>query len=79
MSYSRVYLDADWVTGSHLFAYKQGQETMDAIFGKIRAGELLSFRNGLILGAAIEKHFDAGVLVIVPDLPEKPTTGMLSR
>lgn len=44
-----------------------------------RPGGLVSFRNCLTLSAAIEKYFDAGVLVIVPDLPEKPTTGMLSR
>lgn len=25
-----AYLDSDWVTASHLFAYKHGQETMDA-------------------------------------------------
>lgn len=74
-----AYIDSDWVTASHLFAYKHGQETMDAIFGQIRPTELFSSRNGLILSAAIEKHFDAGVLVIVPDLPEKPTTGMLSH
>lgn len=73
-----VYLDADEVTASHLFAYKHGQEAMDAIFGEIRPAELFSSRNGLIISRAIEKYFDSGVLVILPDLPDKSMFGALS-
>lgn len=35
------YLDADEITISHLFPYRHGQYTMDAIFGKINPPELL--------------------------------------
>ena len=34
-------------TTAHLFAYKHGQETMDAIFGPISTPELFSLKNGL--------------------------------
>lgn len=51
---------------------------MDTIFGQIRPAKLFSSRNGLILSAANEKHFDTGVLVIVPNLPGRSTTGTLS-
>lgn len=33
-------------------------------------------RNGLVIGAAIEKQFDAVLLVIVPELPDRPTVGI---
>ncbi|PKY03798.1 hypothetical protein P168DRAFT_311344 [Aspergillus campestris IBT 28561] len=71
------YLDPDNVTASHLFAYKHGQASMDAIFGKICPPELFSSRNGLIMSAAVEKVFDIGVLVIVPDIPDRPTKQVL--
>ncbi|KAL2867170.1 HNH endonuclease signature motif containing protein [Aspergillus lucknowensis] len=71
------YLSPQLVTASHLFPYKAGQDAMDAIFGRIRPAELFSSRNGLILSAAVEKCFDSGVIVIVPDLPERPTKSML--
>lgn len=57
----------------HLFAYMHGQETMDAIFGRTGEPELFSPRNGLILSAAVEKVFDIGFLVVVPQLSERPT------
>lgn len=50
---------------------------MDAIFREIRPAELFSSRNGLMICLAIEKYFDAGVMTIVPDLPEKPTDKIL--
>ncbi|PLB42261.1 uncharacterized protein BDW47DRAFT_122032 [Aspergillus candidus] len=67
------YLGPENVTASHLFAYKHGQASMDAIFGKIRPSELFSSRNGLIMSAVVEKSFDTGVIVIVPDIPDHPT------
>ena len=72
---SRFGLD-DFLTS---FRYKHEQETMDTIFGQIIPAKLFSSRNGLILSAANEKHFDTGVLVIVPNLPGRSTTGTLSR
>lgn len=46
---------------------------MDAIFGKIDPPELLSSQNGLVMSAAIEKYFDSGVFVIVPEVPDRST------
>ncbi|OJJ46697.1 hypothetical protein ASPZODRAFT_142496 [Penicilliopsis zonata CBS 506.65] len=73
----------DWfppstMTAAHLFSYKHGQASMDAIFGQIRPAELFSSRNGLMICSAVEEYFDAGVITIVPDLPERPTMAMLS-
>lgn len=65
------FFDADDMTASHIFSYKHGQETMDAIFGKIRPSEMFSSRNGIIIHKSIEKHFDSGVFVIVPDVPDR--------
>ncbi|KAJ9318384.1 hypothetical protein DTO271D3_1046 [Paecilomyces variotii] len=66
-------------TAAHLFSYKHGQVSMDAIFGKQSSPELFSEKNGLIISTVIEKVLDTGVLVIVPDLPDKPTQKVLTR
>ncbi|KAL1846747.1 hypothetical protein Plec18170_009038 [Paecilomyces lecythidis] len=71
------YIAQENTTAAHIFSYKHGQECMDAIFGKQSSPELFSERNGLIISNVIEKVFDAGVLVIVPDLPERPTQKIL--
>ncbi|OJJ45725.1 hypothetical protein ASPZODRAFT_152732 [Penicilliopsis zonata CBS 506.65] len=73
-----TWIDPENATAAHLFSYKHGQASMDAIFGHTRPAELFSSRNGLIIASQIEKFFDAGVLVIVPDIPERPTRSMLS-
>lgn len=67
------------VTAAHIFSYKHGQGTMDAIFGKKAKPELFSARNGLILSNDIKAHFDSGVFAIVPDLPERPAMPMMLR
>lgn len=67
------------VIAAHLFAHMHGQETMDAIFGKKKTSELFSPRNGLMIFHAIEKQFDAGFLVIVPQLPDKPSKCQLRQ
>ncbi|KAJ1715233.1 hypothetical protein NYO67_2619 [Aspergillus flavus] len=76
---SHGWIHSDHMTASHIFSYKHGQATMDAIFGRVRPAELFSSRNGLMLNSIIEKHFDSGVMVIVPNLPERPTDTMLSK
>lgn len=63
------YTDDDDIQASHLFPYMNGQDTMDAIFGKTRPGELFSPRNGLLMCRKLERYFDAGKFVIVPDVP----------
>ncbi|KAE8157666.1 hypothetical protein BDV40DRAFT_308512 [Aspergillus tamarii] len=67
------------VTAAHLFAWMHGQDTMDAICGKTSEPELFSARNGLLISSIIEKYFDDGKLVIVPDLPERPQVAELLR
>lgn len=54
------YTDDDDIQASHLFPYMNGQDTMDAIFGKTRPGELFSPRNGLLMCRKLERYFDAG-------------------
>ncbi|GAB1200486.1 hypothetical protein APSETT444_009859 [Aspergillus pseudonomiae] len=73
------WFHSDFMTASHLFSYRHGQATMDVIFGKVRPAELFSSRNGLIMCSIIERYFDAGVMVIVPNVPERPTNSMLSN
>lgn len=60
--------------GSLPLIYLRGymDKTMDAICGKTSESELFSARNGLLILSIIEKYFDDGKLVIVPDLPEQP-------
>ncbi|OJJ44490.1 hypothetical protein ASPZODRAFT_168752 [Penicilliopsis zonata CBS 506.65] len=71
------YYPSRAMTAAHIFSYKHGQSTMDSIFGKMRPPQLFSSKNGLLIHSEIEQVLDAGVLVIVPDLPEKPTSAML--
>lgn len=52
---------------------------MDAIFGKTKEPELFSPKNGLIISELIEKVFDSGFLVIVPQLPERPTKAQVAE
>lgn len=61
-------------TAAHLFAYKHGQDTMDAIFGPTEPPELFSPKNGLIVNSEFEAVFDKGLLAIVPLLPNNPST-----
>ncbi|KAJ5807395.1 hypothetical protein N7447_010851 [Penicillium robsamsonii] len=63
------YLEKEVIQASHLFPDMNGQDTMDAIFGKKRPAELFSPRNGLLLHRRLESYFDAGKFVIVPDIP----------
>ncbi|EKV11278.1 hypothetical protein PDIG_51140 [Penicillium digitatum PHI26] len=63
------YTDDDDIQASHLFPCRNGQDCLDAIFGKTRAEELFSPRNGLLLCKKLERYFDSGKFVIVPDIP----------
>jgi hypothetical protein len=47
------YFPKDTMTAAHLFAYKHGQETMDAIFGPTNTPELFSPRNGLLVRTSV--------------------------
>ncbi|KAJ5945369.1 hypothetical protein N7516_005537 [Penicillium verrucosum] len=68
-SQQRDYTDEDDIQASHLFPYMNGQDTMDAISGKTRPEEPFSPRNGLLICRKLERYFDAGKFVIVPDIP----------
>lgn len=43
---------------------------MDAIFGKMKKPELFSPLNGMIISDLVEKKFDSGFMIIVPDLSD---------
>lgn len=72
------WCDRGDVRAGHLFAYMHTQETMDAIFGRRKEPELFAPRNGLLLYKNIEKYFDSGKLVIVPDIPDHPSVTNLN-
>lgn len=61
------------VKASHIFLWKHGKATIDAIFGETRPSELFTERNGFLMHTKLEEAFDKGVLVIIPDLPNKPS------
>jgi len=71
------------MTAVHLFSWMHGQDTMDAIFGTTDTPELFSPKNGLMISTCIEKYFDSGKIVLVPDLPERAsiidTRGWIKR
>jgi hypothetical protein len=67
------YFTPNDMTAGHLFAYMHGQDAMDAIFGPTKSPELFSPCNGLLINTAVEKYFDSGKVVIVPDLADCPT------
>ncbi|CAG8055140.1 unnamed protein product [Penicillium salamii] len=67
------WIDKEMVKASHIFPWKHGQATMDAIFGEIRPSEMFSERNGLLMHTRLEEAFDKGVFVIIPDLPNEPS------
>ncbi|OJD14679.1 hypothetical protein AJ78_05003 [Emergomyces pasteurianus Ep9510] len=58
---------------SHIFGYKHGQQTMDAIFGKMEQPELFHPKNGLMLSSVVESKFNSGLFAIVPNLPDRPS------
>ena len=73
------WVDKEMVKASHIFPWKHGQATMDAIFGEKRPSEMFSERNGLLMHARLEEAFDKGVFVIIPDLPNEPSIPQMIR
>ena len=71
----RAWIPPEWTTAAHIFPFADGQDTMDAIFGRkdIDGPELFSPRNGLLLTNVVEKLLDKGSLLIVPAIPDDPT------
>ncbi|KAL4778506.1 hypothetical protein BJX76DRAFT_352568 [Aspergillus varians] len=66
------WFDTDNVQAAHLFPHMHGQAVMDGIFGRREPPELFSARNGILVTRSMERWFDSGKFVIVPDLPDKP-------
>lgn len=60
------------VKASHIFPWKHGQATMDAIFGETRQSDTFSEGNGLLMHTRLEEAFDKDVFVIILDLPNEP-------
>jgi hypothetical protein len=67
-----TWVSQENITASHVFNYRHGQETMNAIFGPTAEPELFNPANGLLLSNPVEAMFDCGFCVIVPDLPVNP-------
>ena len=66
----RVYMVA-----GHLFPWKCGENTMEAIFGSSDSGqsELFQAENGILWSQDAERRFEGGHFVIVPDTVDAPT------
>lgn len=62
------------ITAAHLVPHSLGEAMLVAIFGINIEGELDSPQNGLLLESNIEKAMDDGVIAIVPDIPDDPST-----
>lgn len=64
------WFHSSFMTAYHIFPYTHGQASVDAIFEKVRTAED-------VLDCWV--FFDAAVMVMAPDLPERPTRTMLSN
>ena len=75
----REYWPKSAVTAGHLFPWRCGEETMEAIFGRSDSGhsELFKAENGILWSREAEERFAAGHFVIVPDIPDRPTEQQL--
>lgn len=65
--------DACLFKDAHLFPWRNGTNTMSAIFGADMEGELFSPRNGLMIPYRLEREFESGLIAIVPDMPRNAT------
>ena len=68
-----LYWAAEMIVAGHLFPWKSGQDTMDAIFGRPGDGasELNRAENGILWSIGVEERFEAGHFVIVPDTSDQ--------
>jgi hypothetical protein len=70
-----TWVDNGFAIAAHLFPW-QSADAMESIFGLGAREELFSSANGIFLHPAIEKAFNRGFLVLVPDTkmdPENPS------
>ena len=72
------WFDKENVLAGHLFPFLHGQDVMDAIFGVAESPELFSPLNGMLVSKKVEEVFDKGFLVIVPRVPDDPTSAQIS-
>lgn len=69
--------DEKCVKAAHIFPCMHGKAAMDAIFGENSSKDLFAPANGLLMSSHIEPHFDAGRLVIVPDVEDSSSVGQI--
>ncbi|KAI1325193.1 hypothetical protein F5Y16DRAFT_378583 [Xylariaceae sp. FL0255] len=69
-----MFVDGAALIAAHIFPSSWGQKTMTEWFGEECANDLYSSYNGLLLPQVIEKAMAEFAIVIVPDLPNDPTT-----
>lgn len=72
------WYDKQHVVAGHLFPFMHGQDVMDAIFGVAESPELFSPLNGMLVSQTVEEIIDKGFLVIVPRVPDDPTSAQIS-
>lgn len=66
------------LVAAHLFPWKSGKAAMEAIFGPAdpkdsSKSDLFEPANGILWSKKAEELFTAGLLTIVPDIPDTPT------
>jgi hypothetical protein len=67
----------EWVSdavAAHIFEYRYGKDSMNAIFGEGSGDEMFSPKNGLIISQTIEDEMQKGTFVIVPNFADGQTT-----
>ena len=69
------YWTENTMRASHLFPWKGGEASMEAIFGLSPSGnsEMFTAENGMLWCDGAEQVFEAGQFVIVPDIDDEPT------
>lgn len=72
------WVEKNFACASHIFGYRNGQETMTAIFGPTEQPELWSPLNGLLISAAAEDSFERGLYVVVPDISDNASLDEIS-
>ncbi|KAI2627631.1 hypothetical protein GGR54DRAFT_652465 [Hypoxylon sp. NC1633] len=62
------------ITAAHLVPHSLGNDMLVALFGGNIEGELDTLNNGLLLHQMVKTAMDDGVIAIVPDIADNPST-----
>ncbi|KAM7220431.1 hypothetical protein V8F06_004210 [Rhypophila decipiens] len=66
------------ITPTRLFPYSLGPDVLVALFGEKVQEDLMAAQNGLLLLLPMDVALDDGVIAIIPDIPDDPTTAQVA-